>query len=74
MLVDLNSKTYWIEPMKVALNVLAFTALAASVWDGTPAIVVALLIFILDELKHPFPIFTEVEEGPPSDDDIQPQH
>jgi len=65
MLVDLNNKTYWIEPMKVGLYVLGLTALVASLWDGIPAIVVALLIFILDELKHPYPIMTEVEEGPP---------
>ncbi len=74
MLVDLNSKTYWIEPEKIALYVLGLLALTASIWDGIPAIIVALLIFILDELKHPFPVFTEVEEGPPNDNDIQPQH
>lgn len=74
MLVDIKDKTYWIEPMQVALNILGLIVLIASIFDGIPAIIVAMLIFILDELKHPYPILTEVEEGPPSDDDIQPQH
>lgn len=71
MLIQIGKDTYWIEPFKVALQLLALIALVASMWDGIPAVIVAVLIYILDELKHPYPVFAKVEEGdePPNEDD-----
>lgn len=72
MIIKMDKANYWIEPLKLVLNGLALLALIASIWDGIPAIIVALLIFIIDELKHPFPIFAKVieENEPPNDVDL----
>ncbi len=67
---------FWVDWMSVLLNTAGFLALIASWSDGLLALVVALLIFILDELKHPNPIIVDVLEEDEiddlDDDDVKP--
>ena len=73
MVILHSGRQYWIEPLKIAILILAFLALVASIVDGIPAIIVAVLLCILDSILHPFPIFAEVvgEGGDePTDEDL----
>jgi len=63
-----NGKGYYIDLMSAFLNTIGFVALVTSIWDGTLALIVGMLIFIYDAMIHPYPVITELEDVDDDDD------
>lgn len=62
MVVQIKDRFFMVDLMSVGLNLIGFIALIASWQDGLLAVIIALLIFLLDEVKHPNPVIMEVKE------------
>ena len=59
-----DGSRFMVDVMSLGLNLAAYIALIASFQDGMNALIVAILIWILDELRHPNPIVMDVIEEP----------
>ena len=63
-----DGSRFVVDVPSLGLNVIAFTCLVASWSDGIMPIMLAIMIWILDEIRHPNPIFMNVEEGDDEED------
>jgi len=57
-----DGSAFVIDHMSLGLNVIAFVCLIASWQDGYQALILAMLIWIFDEIRHPNPIVMDLQE------------
>ena len=57
-----DGSQFLVDVPSLGLNIIAFTCLVASWQDGIFPIMLAVMVWILDEIRHPNPIFMNVKE------------
>lgn len=70
MQLEINGKQFNVDFMSMGLNIIGFLALIASIQGELGYGVIALLIFIFDHIRHPYPVIINLEEL--EDDDNNP--